>query len=258
MQASESLVDVGIGVQASVSLVDVGVQTVDARLAEEEVEATVATISETLSCRSLVDSGVQTDDACLTVLPKEEAAVTTHSENSCADVVDFHCEVGCQTEMVVGMEGGASGVLLRKVTVEAEEELEASSRAEFSPNVQADPDSHALSGASQGCLNRPVTLNGISNPGSDAFVRVRMDVSRTVRQSEEEFQAVPPDSKRSDGKGDVRGHRKGRGKGQRYHSSAKPAKSSKGANIVFDEVYRYGRTLTDCERRCKSQVWPLW
>ncbi|CAK0799661.1 unnamed protein product [Prorocentrum cordatum] len=158
MQASESLVDVGIGVQASESLVDVGVQTVDTRLAEEEVEATVATISETLSCRSLVDSGVQTDDACLTVLPKEEAAVATHS---------------------------------------------------------------------------------------------------TVRQSEEEFQAVPPDSKRSDGKGDVRGHRKGRGKGQRYHSSAKPAKNSKGANIVFDEVYRFGRTLTDFERRCKSQVWPL-
>jgi len=258
MQASESLVDVGIGVQASESLVDVGVQTVDARLAEEEVEATVATISETLSCRSLVDSGVQTDDACLTVLPKEEAAVTTHSEISCADVVDFHCEVGCQTESVVGMEGGASGVLLGKVTVAAEEELEAPSSAESSPNVQSDSDSRALSGASQGCLNRPVTLNGISNPGSDAFVRVRMDVSKTVRQSEEEFQAVPPDSKRSDGKGDVRGHRKGRGKGQRYHSSAKPAKSSKGANIVFDEVYRFGRTLTDCERRCKSQVWPLW
>ncbi|CAK0799668.1 unnamed protein product [Prorocentrum cordatum] len=128
MQASESLVDVGIGVQASESLVDVGVQTVDTRLAEEEVEATVATISETLSCRSLVDSGVQTDDACLTVLPKEEAAVATHSEMSCADVVDFHCEVGCQTEIVVGMEGGASGVLLGKVTVEAEEELEAPSR----------------------------------------------------------------------------------------------------------------------------------
>ncbi len=36
-----------------------------------------------------------------------------------------------------------------------QEELEAPSRAEFSPNVQADPDSHALSGASQGCLNRP-------------------------------------------------------------------------------------------------------
>ncbi|CAK0799663.1 unnamed protein product [Prorocentrum cordatum] len=162
MQASESLVDVGIGVQASESLVDVGVQTVDTRLAEEEVEATVATISETLSCRSLVDSGVQTDDACLTVLPKEEAAVATHSEMSCADVVDFHCEVGCQTEIVVGMEGGASGVLLGKVTVEAEEELEAPSRAEFSPNVQADPDSHALSGASQGCLNRPVTLNEVS------------------------------------------------------------------------------------------------
>eukprot|EP00959_Pyramimonas_sp_CCMP1952_P305946 6402276-Pyramimonas_sp.AAC.1 len=83
------------------------------------------------------------------------------------------------------MEGGASGIVLGKVIVEAEEELEALSRAEFSPNVQADSDSCALSGAFQGCLNRPVTLNEVSNPGSDASVRVWMDVSKTVRQSKE-------------------------------------------------------------------------
>ncbi|CAK0790336.1 unnamed protein product [Prorocentrum cordatum] len=105
MQASESLVDVDIGVQASESLVDVGVQTVD--------------------------------------------------------VADFHCEVGCQTDSVVGMEGGASGVLLGKVTVAAEEDLGAPSSAESSPNVQSDSDSRALSGASQGCLNRPVTLDEV-------------------------------------------------------------------------------------------------
>ncbi|CAK0790514.1 unnamed protein product [Prorocentrum cordatum] len=42
---------------------------------------------------------------------------------------------------------------------------------------------------------------------------------------------------------------KGKGKGK-----------GKGADIggqEFDEVCRFGRTLTDFERRCKSQVWPL-
>ncbi|CAK0791398.1 unnamed protein product [Prorocentrum cordatum] len=112
-------------------------------LEEEEEEADIKTVSDNFSCRmqaseSLVDVGVQT-----------------------VDVADFHCEVGCQTDSVVGMEGGASGVLLGKVTVAAEEDLGAPSSAESSPNVQSDSDSRALSGASQGCLNRPVTLDEV-------------------------------------------------------------------------------------------------
>eukprot|EP00959_Pyramimonas_sp_CCMP1952_P254297 5312106-Pyramimonas_sp.AAC.1 len=35
----------------------------------------------------------------------------------------------------------------------------------------------------------------------------------------------------------------------------------KGANIggqEFDEVCRFGRKLTDFERKCESQLWSLW
>ncbi|CAK0793217.1 unnamed protein product [Prorocentrum cordatum] len=138
----------------------------------------------------------------MVVCPRVSSVDIGVQASSSTDVADFHCEVGCQTESVVGMEGGASGVLLGKVTLAAEEELEAPSSEESSPNVQSDSDSRALSGASQGCLNRPVTLNEVSNP--------------------------------------VRGHRKGRGKGQRYHRSAKPAKSSKGANIRGQEYAAFG------------------
>ncbi|CAK0844878.1 unnamed protein product [Prorocentrum cordatum] len=127
------------------------------RSLEEEEEADIKTVSENLSCRmqaseSLVDVdiGVQASESLFDV------GVQT------VDVADFHCEVGCQTDSVVGMEGGASGVLLGEVTMAAEEELEAPSSAESSPNVQYDSDSRALSGASQGCLNRPVTLNEVS------------------------------------------------------------------------------------------------
>ncbi|CAK0863662.1 unnamed protein product [Prorocentrum cordatum] len=107
---------------------------------------------------SHVDTSTQTDSVC-TYPPLSEASI------SLTDAVDLHCEVGCQTESVFGMEGGASGTVLGKVTEEAREELEALSRAEFSstPNVQADSD---------------VTLNEVSNPGSDASVHVASPESR--------------------------------------------------------------------------------
>ncbi|CAK0806388.1 unnamed protein product [Prorocentrum cordatum] len=135
-----------------------------------EEEADITTVSENLSCRmqaseSLVDVGigVQASESLVDVdigVQASESLVDVGVQT--VDVADFHCEVGCQTDSVVGMEGGASGVLLGKVTVAAEEELEAPSSAESSPNVQSDSDSRALSGASQGCLNRPVTLNEVS------------------------------------------------------------------------------------------------
>ncbi|CAK0854105.1 unnamed protein product [Prorocentrum cordatum] len=184
------------GVLAADSVFDVGLQT---RYNHLEVEqAAVTTPSENFSCslmREEVGQGFGGDQfsQMMVVCPRVSSVDIGVQASSSTDVADSHCEVGCQTESVVGMEGGASGVLLGKVTVAAEEELEAPSSAESSPNVQSDSDSRALSGASRGCLNRPVTLNEVSNP--------------------------------------VRGHRKSSGKGQRYHSSAKPAKSSKGANI---------------------------
>ncbi|CAK0837966.1 unnamed protein product, partial [Prorocentrum cordatum] len=291
MQASESLVDVDIGVQASESLVDVGVQTVD--------------------------------------------------------VADFHCEVGCQTDSVVGMEGGASGVLLGKVTVAAEEEPEAPSSAESSPNVQSDSGSRALSGASQGCLNRPVTLNEVSKEsrqrtrGRDrdkvkgtstcsqatiADVKAWIDAACSINESNAieylkngvDLLAEPlteggiPAKARANYAVRMRGtfenvqatledllefferHRYLTGQMNRAEAAkflqdskcnefriqfygrprndttsscgstackGKGKGKGKGADIggqEFDEVCRFGRTLTDCERRCKSQVRPLW
>ncbi|CAK0876674.1 unnamed protein product [Prorocentrum cordatum] len=107
---------------------------------------------------SHVDTSTQTDSVC-TYPPLSEASI------SLTDAVDLHCEVGCQTESVFGMEGGASGTVLGKVTEEAREELEALSRAEFpsTPNVQAYSD---------------FTLNEVSNPGSDASVHVASPESR--------------------------------------------------------------------------------
>ncbi|CAK0799666.1 unnamed protein product [Prorocentrum cordatum] len=136
----------------------------------EEEEADIATVSENLSCRmqaseSLVDVGigVQASESLVDVDIGVQASESLVDVGvGTVDVADFHCEVGCQTDSVVGMEGGASGVLLGKVTVAAEGELEAPSSAESSPNVRSDSDSRALSGASQGCLNRPVTLNEVS------------------------------------------------------------------------------------------------